>query len=120
MSWLMVIFKSNETFLLGQEAPVYLDPGANHTALVFPCGALEPSHFVGAMSRLTREEETLFTPVTLVPVTAATVGVACFAFKFFTVGLLRTDFITVLFKPRGEDRVFAMSSVDVFLLTTII
>lgn len=55
-----------------------------------------------ATGRLTQEEEALFTPVTLILVTVVTVGIACFAFKFFSVGLHRTDFITVVFKPREK------------------
>lgn len=46
----------------------------------------------------TQEKEALFTPVTLILVTVATVSIACFAFQFFSVGLLRTGFITMVFK----------------------
>lgn len=45
-----------------------------------------------------QEEEALFTPVTLILVTVATVGITRLAFKFFPVGLLRTGFITVVFE----------------------
>lgn len=70
--------------------------------------------------RLTPEKEALFTPVTPILVTDVTVGSARFAFNIFSVGLLRTGFIAVVFKPRGEDGVSSMNYVDVFLLTTII
>lgn len=46
----------------------------------------------------TQEKEALFTPVALMLVTVATVGITRFTFKFFTVGLLRTGFITVVVK----------------------
>lgn len=46
----------------------------------------------------TQEKEALFTPVTLIVVTVATVRIACFAFQFFIVGLLRTGFITMVLK----------------------
>lgn len=45
-----------------------------------------------------QEKEAFLTPVALIPVTVAAVGIARFAFKFFNVGLLRTDFITAVFK----------------------
>lgn len=47
----------------------------------------------------TQEKEALFTPVTPILVTAATITVTCLAFQFLTVGLLRTGFITMLIKP---------------------
>lgn len=73
-----------------------------------------------ATVRLTPEEESLFTPVTPILVTDVTVGSARFAFRLFSVGLLRAGFVAVMFKPRGEDGVSFMNYVDVFLLTTII
>lgn len=73
-----------------------------------------------ALFRLTQEKEALLTPVALILVTVAAVDIARFAFKFFSVGLLRTEFITAVFKPRGKDRVSSMSYVDVFLLSTMI
>lgn len=45
-----------------------------------------------------QEKEALLTPVALILVTVAAVGIARFAFKFFSVGLLRTEFITAVFK----------------------
>lgn len=45
-----------------------------------------------------QEKKALLTPVALILVTVAAVGIARFAFKFFSVGLLRTEFITAVFK----------------------
>lgn len=49
-------------------------------------------------TRAVQEKEALFTPVALTLVTVATVGLTCFAFGFFSVGLLRTGLVAVLFK----------------------
>lgn len=59
-----------------------------------------------AILGLTQEKEALFTPVALMLVTVATVGITRFTFKFFTVGLLRTGFITVVVKPREKEMEF--------------
>ena len=67
---------------------------------------MEPWSFAvtlySAVSELTQEEEALFTPVAFILVAVATVGITCFAFRFFPVGLLRTGFITLVFEPGGR------------------
>lgn len=84
-------------------ALVVAKAGAGFTGLV---AGLTVSHlWIAVEARTTvphtaapQEEEALFTPVTFILVTAATVGITHFAFKFFPVGLLRTGFITVVFE----------------------
>lgn len=84
--------------------------------LLFLQGALF-SLYMRLFFRPTKEKEALFTPVTLVLVAVSTVGTTCFAFKFFTVGLLWAGVVTMVFKPRREDGVPSVSYVNVFLLT---
>lgn len=84
-------------------AALVAEAGAGFTGLV--AGLTFAHLWVAVEARATvphataaQEKEALLTPVALILVTVATVGIARFAFKFFSVGLLRAEFITAVFK----------------------
>lgn len=84
-------------------ALVMAQAGAGFTGSVAGLTAAHLCVAVGARptfphAAATPEEEALFTPVTPILVTDVTVGSARFAFRFFSVGLLRAGFVAVMFK----------------------